>query len=385
MALKSHFDQAAASSFLEDGFLFPLEVPGSSAEDLFLVAWDLGDPSNQPCPDRPSLYAPRFELDLSPSSRDWFRAGQWARVSRDELIDSLKRTPKSPGLPDSEWQAASVERFAADFQALQSELRSGRLRKAVLAVFEERQAAFGPEERREALLRLLETTRGVRRLRLYGLFRKSEAMLGATPEILGSIRLSDGEFRTMALAGTRPHGSDPRARLSLLDDPKELEEHRLVIEGIRASLDSMIPSRLEIGETGVLELPTLSHLMTPISATLPASALPTGWIECLHPTPALGAWPRAEGARFLRERGSDERGRFGAPFFLLDPASRTQFQPALVAIRCLQWQEGLQRVGAGCGVIAQSALEREWDELEQKLASIRAWVRPPTSPAEGHA
>jgi menaquinone-specific isochorismate synthase len=94
-------------------------------------------------------------------------------------------------------------------------------------------------------------------------------------------------------------------------------------------------------------------------------------VRRLHPTAALGAWPRNEAAeRWLREadRGVKRR-TFGAPFGL-EREDRSAL--ALVSIRNVQWQGEHVRVGSGAGLIAESRLDRELEELREKREQVKA-------------
>jgi menaquinone-specific isochorismate synthase len=93
-------------------------------------------------------------------------------------------------------------------------------------------------------------------------------------------------------------------------------------------------------------------------------------VRRLHPTAALGVWPRTEaGERWLREmdRGVKRR-TFGAPFGLELPDHHAL---ALVAIRNVQWQGDMLRVGSGAGLLSESHLEREFEELREKREQVK--------------
>jgi menaquinone-specific isochorismate synthase len=67
------------------------------------------------------------------------------------------------------------------------------------------------------------------------------------------------------------------------------------------------------------------------------------------------------------------RGRFGAPFggFYRETASAELSQHCLVAIRNIQWQKTDVQLGSGCGIVPDSRLENEWDELKLKRESVK--------------
>lgn len=110
----------------------------------------------------------------------------------------------------------------------------------------------------------------------------------------------------------------------------------------------------------------MKHLMTPI--TLFGAVGFQQLTEALHPTPALGAYPKGAGKSWLMHYQTIlPRGRFGAPvgYWLEDRGG------AHVAIRNLQWSENRMRIGAGCGVVLESEEDKEWNELNLKIESIK--------------
>ena len=197
----------------------------------------------------------------------------------------------------------------------------------------------------------------------YGYRIGDEGMIGATPEALFS--LSGGRLETAAVAGTRSMAR----RNELLSDPKETREHELVVRDIVEQLEPLGP--VSSGETQLLELPGLAHLVTPIVADVEPDVAFERIVAQLHPTAALGTWPRGEaGARWLREadRGVG-RGPFGAPFgAVLEDGSAI----CLVAIRNVIWRGDTIRIGSGAGILSESTLESERKELRRKRDQVRA-------------
>ena len=95
------------------------------------------------------------------------------------------------------------------------------------------------------------------------------------------------------------------------------------------------------------------------------------YVKKLHPTPALGAFPKKAGAEWLLGyQKKVDRKSYGAPFGYYHPPS--QKVTCIVAIRQIQWGNRKIRIGAGCGVIAQSSLEKEWQEI---LLKIKKYVK----------
>src|SRR2546427_378247 len=131
---------------------------------------------------------------------------------------------------------------------------------------------------------------------------------------------------------------------------------------------------IEIGPLGILRLPSIAHLATSIRFEEYGGADKMSFADMvrrLHPTAALGVWPRTEaGERWLREADRGVRRRtFGAPFGLEREDHRGL---AVVAIRNVQWLGDAMRIGSGAGLLAESRLEREFDELREKREQVNA-------------
>ena len=194
----------------------------------------------------------------------------------------------------------------------------------------------------------------------YGFSLGSEGLAGLTPELLFDI--SGGRLTTMALAGTGPAlGPDLR------DDPKEMHEHRLVIEHLTVELRRW--GEPDVGQTIERTFGAIKHLYTPITVAL--NKLPSFMevVVALHPTAALGGYPRRPAIEWLeRQAFHVARRRFGAPFGYRDGETSR----CAVAIRGVQWKHQDLLIAAGCGVVEQSVVAAEWRELELKRRAIYA-------------
>ena len=204
-------------------------------------------------------------------------------------------------------------------------------------------------------------------LRVYGVVRGEAGMIGASPEVLFEGN-GDG-YRTAALAGTRPVD---RAS-ELLTDSKEREEHRMVVEDIVTRLRNGL--KIAVGETAIVKLPGLAHLSTPIEAKSDGTSISFDeMVQRLHPTAALGVFPRSEaGTRWLRQSDRvEQRGLFGAPFGYQAPDESSS---CLVAIRNVQWSGPAVRIGSGAGILAESVFENELAELQSKREQVKNLFR----------
>jgi menaquinone-specific isochorismate synthase len=323
--------------------------------------------------DQASFYAPDFFLT---HEKPWLNFETTFEVSTLELLQYLTElnfgSSWGTSVEPLQWPAPPKDRFERAFDYLQNEIRQGTLEKGVPFTFERAQAAMTPA-RLLASLKAMLTYALERPVMPYGFWDSEEGILGCTPELL--FRRDGKTIRTMAMAGTRRH--DEQGRLPLLEDPKERREHQLVIDSIVTELKGF--GKVSVGQTEVAVLPQLSHLKTSIelapdqsdAAAVSYDAL----IRALHPTPALGAFPREAGWKWLHllESQNDlQRHRYGAPFGAAWKDSNGQDQGlAVVAIRNVQWQSDRILLCAGCGVIAESEFEREWQEVNGKIRAIK--------------
>ena len=173
----------------------------------------------------------------------------------------------------------------------------------------------------------------------------------------------------MAVAGTRRigDGASGRQPRDEREEPRRAPERR----GRPAGAARGVGRADRVGHRGAIvraaRAPRGGH----------QGALDRQWLDFeavarrLHPTPALGVYPRNEEgrgvARVLDPRG--ERKRFGAPFGLRWPTGSGR---AVVAIRNLQYRDGQLEIWAGCGVVSAERYEDEWQEVLDKMQAVRA-------------
>jgi menaquinone-specific isochorismate synthase len=265
----------------------------------------------------------------------------------------------STPLPAIEWHGLRDAEFRGVYDEIQAEIASGRLEKSVPVITERGLLNGGdPAALVKAVIGAAEELWG------YGYRLGDAGMIGATPEQLFNVR--GDQLETMALAGTAPKHEAG----DFLSDPKEIREHEFVAGYLIEKL-SRIGSMVR--ETrSVMDLGSLVHFLSRIRVRLnePVPDL-NALIRLMHPTPALGAYPRGEGALRMLCRFRDKLGappQFGAPFGV---RWQGEFR-SVVAIRNVSWSGAEMRLPAGCGIIRESRFDREWRELALKRNSVKA-------------
>lgn len=296
-------------------------------------------------------------MDFFNSQSDFYRTSQMViETEVSELRAQLQSWLDEEPFPVRHLKEPSFELFQEAFQNILGRIHRGELEKAVPVVFSESALVPSQSQRARMLHHLLEAHP---ELYVFGFWNETSGTLGATPEIL--FHLNGPHLKTMALAGTRPLS----LANELLKDPKELKEHRFVIQDLQERLEKFGWVRVE--ETHVATYGSIAHLRTWLEVdTLDLTV--DELMKRLHPTAALGVFPRNYGLSWLKSLPYQEhRGIFGAPIVFSLSRQETL---ALVAIRCLQWNENGTRIGSGCGLVETSDLQREWQELTLKRQSV---------------
>lgn len=271
-----------------------------------------------------------------------------------ELLPENGETP----LPAIEWHGLRDGEFRSVYEEIQRQIREGGLEKSV-PVLTERGHLNGGDP--AALLKAIGSADDS--LRGYGFRMGDRGMVGATPEQLFSV--AGGRLETMALAGTAPKHE---AR-DFLHDAKEIREHEFVADYLLAKLSEL--GEIERETRTVLDLGSLVHYLSRIRVRLhdPEPDLDL-LIREMHPTPALGAYPRGEGALnrlFASRKKLKAPPGFGAPFGVWWDG---RFQ-SVVAIRNVSWEGSEMALPSGCGIIRESRFDREWRELALKRNSVK--------------
>jgi menaquinone-specific isochorismate synthase len=196
------------------------------------------------------------------------------------------------------------------------------------------------------------------------------AFLGASPERL--FRWQDRQVVCDALAGTRGRGDTPEAdaalREELLTSEKERREHAFVQTAIEEDLEAVCTAVEGPERPSELLLARGRHLHARLTGTLRPDVTAVELLAALHPTPAVGGVPRDAALGAIRAQEPFDRGWYAGPVGWIG-ADAAEFA---VGIRSgLVWPDRLA-LYSGAGIVEGSVPDREWDEIEQKIADFAA-------------
>jgi menaquinone-specific isochorismate synthase len=202
----------------------------------------------------------------------------------------------------------------------------------------------------------------------------SGAFLGASPELL--FRREGTRLESEAVAGTRPRSldtvEDERLESQLLKMSKEQLEHRLVVDSLETTFCELCADFSQDSSPSVLKLSRVQHLRTAFSGELKDGVGDDAILRAFHPTPATCGSPCAAAARFIAVNELFDRGWYAGPVGFV---SRDEAEFA-VAIRSMLWLGRKTHVYAGAGIVDGSESEREWSELEDKIAGVLHLLAP---------
>lgn len=312
-----------------------------------LVGWGQAFWSRQPvC--YPVWYAPDFFLI---SKRPYVHFKHSMRIRTDQMIAKLGNIFR----PEMHFSSPKWEAFEALFH----QFKSSSIQK--LVPYTVKEAAFKMSSLNAMLASALVYQIKNPRTAVYGLWGEGQGILGATPERLFSLK-DNGSLMTTACAGT----SLAHEAKMMIKNTKLMQEHQYVIDGIKKSLSPF--GEVNIGRTEAQVFSHLAHLLTPIEVYNIASHSFAKLVRHLHPTPAVGGFPKEEGMDYLKTYAVlVPRERFGAPFGFLETANEAHLY---VAIRNIQWKGERAALMAGSGIVLESDLEKEKQEIKSKFAAI---------------
>jgi len=201
--------------------------------------------------------------------------------------------------------------------------------------------------------------------------------IGATPELLlemEPIKKNDPEtsepqplrrLRSMALAGTLPVEGNT-------DDwgEKEKREQQVVDDYIAQSWRTRVRN-FRRSERNSIQAGPVQHLQTLLEgdSNRPLEEL----VAQLHPTPAVGGWPKEEALKVISEIERGSRQLYGG---FLGPVESPDEARLYVNLRNLQLRGSRAHLHVGCGILGGSEPHSEWEETIHKSDTLLRHLQP---------
>jgi anthranilate synthase component 1 len=206
---------------------------------------------------------------------------------------------------------------------------------------------------------------------MYFIHAGEHHIVGSSPEIL--VRKEDREVTLRPIAGTRPRGQTPEADATLekelLNDPKELAEHEMLIDLGRQDLDSITsPESITLTERGVVERYShVMHLVSNLTAQLREGISPLEVLKATFPAGTLSGSPKLRALQIIDELEPIQRGVYGGAIGYL---SWSDNMDLAIAIRTAIIKSNRLYIQTGAGIVDESLPEKEWEETINKGRAI---------------
>ena len=205
-------------------------------------------------------------------------------------------------------------------------------------------------------------------------------VVGSSPETL--VKAQGRRVWTYPIAGSRPRGADSaqdhRLAAELLEDPKELSEHVMLVDLARNDLSKVCdPASVEVAT--LMELKRYSHIQH-ISSTVTGLLRPDAdaldALVATFPAGTLSGAPKPRAIQLIDDFEPAARGVYGGVVGYFDLSGDADLA---IAIRTAALKDGVASVQAGAGVVADSVPALEYEESRNKAAAaVESVVRAST-------
>ncbi len=217
--------------------------------------------------------------------------------------------------------------------------------------------------------------RSLRRLNpspyMYCLNLGDHHVVGASPEVL--VRVENGEITVRPIAGTRTRGKsaedDAALETELLADPKEIAEHLMLIDLGRNDVGRVAETgSVRLTEKMVIERYShVMHIVSNVTGHLKPGLDALDALAATFPAGTLSGAPKVRAMEIIDELEPVSRGIYGGAVGYLGWDGNMDMA---IAIRTAVIKDGLIHAQAGCGVVADSAPQSEWDETMNKARAV---------------
>jgi len=196
-------------------------------------------------------------------------------------------------------------------------------------------------------------------------------IVGASPELL--VRVEDGVASNHPIAGTRPRGKDTAEDLALeeelTNDEKERAEHIMLVDLGRNDIGRISePGTVEV--TQLMDVERYSHVMhlvSHIQGRVRAEFSQFDVLRACFPAGTVSGAPKIRAMEIIAELERDKRGPYAGAVGYFDFSGNID---TAITIRTIVIKDNIAYIQAGCGIVADSIPEREYQESLSKAQAL---------------
>ncbi|HYU62304.1 MAG TPA: chorismate-binding protein [Verrucomicrobiae bacterium] len=196
-------------------------------------------------------------------------------------------------------------------------------------------------------------------------------VVGTSPEKL--VQVEERRVETRPLAGTRRRGADPaedrKLEKELLSDLKERAEHVMLVDLGRNDVGRVArPGTVSVDR--LMEVERYSHVMhisSTVSGQLREGRTSLDALRAAFPAGTVSGAPKIRAMEVIAELEPDQRGVYAGSLGYVSFGGNLDMA---ITLRTVVVAEGTAYVQAGCGVVADSKPEREYEETLEKAGAM---------------
>jgi menaquinone-specific isochorismate synthase len=193
-----------------------------------------------------------------------------------------------------------------------------------------------------------------------------DCFLGRSPEKI--LAWDNNDISVDAIAGTRKRHQDrsledDQEAEALKGSQKDLIEHRFVSDYVKALLELYADDVTAVESERIFRLRCVQHLKSSFQAKRKEKVSPYDLLVALHPTPAVGGFPKVKAMAMIAAQEPIKRGLFAGVIGVGDEY-RGDFA---IGIRTAFLSGSSLLLHAGAGIVRDSDASSEWEEIELKM------------------
>jgi anthranilate synthase component I len=282
-----------------------------------------------------------------------------------ELERGLSHTPAGRRAVPAVGSNVTRDAFESGVRRIKEHIAAGDIYQAVLSQRFETKVEAEPFTVYRAL-RHVNPSPYMYYIRMGGL-----AIVGSSPEML--VRVEGRHVETHPIAGTRPRGRNDEEDLRLAEElkrnEKERAEHVMLVDLGRNDVGRVC----EYGSVRVpqyMALERYSHVMHLVSTVEGRLAEERDHLDALvacFPAGTVSGAPKIRAMQILSELEPTRRELYAGAVGYIDFAANLDF---CIAIRTITIRDGVARVQAGAGIVADSNAAAEYEETRDKARAL---------------
>ena len=195
------------------------------------------------------------------------------------------------------------------------------------------------------------------------------ALVGSSPETL--VKCEAGRASLNPIAGTTEPGDGDAERL--LSSDKDRAEHVMLVDLGRNDLSrACVPGSVRVARFLEPErFSHVTHLVSEVTGELQEGVTPFELLRACFPAGTVSGAPKVRAMQIISELERYRRGPYAGAIGYVLPGGTMD---TCIAIRTIVLQDGVARLQAGAGIVADSDPAAEHRECLNKLAALEAAI-----------